>query len=114
MFTIGLLFSAVALATSAHTLLAFPDGRWTGGFGRSGTLRSTERAGEWRLRVAGAGAKRIRLQAALSELGWRPCAVAIGGRPLARNRWSFDADSAVLRARFTARDTVLAVSSRGC
>ena len=95
-------------------LLAFPDGRWAGELGRGGRLVSAEGSGVWRLHVRAGGATRFRLQAAMSDAGWRPCSVALDDRPLSASRWSFDPRTAVLRARFEAREATLEVSRRAC
>ena len=95
-------------------LLAFPRGVAASDFGRSGELTSRARSNAWRLAIRAPKRTRFNLQAALSTLRkpLRPCRVAIGGRALARSRWSYDRRTEVLTARFAAREATLAVSSR--
>jgi alpha-glucosidase (family GH31 glycosyl hydrolase) len=88
-------------------LLAFPHGRRTSRMGERGRLTSVARRGSWQLAIRDSRRRRYDLQAAL---GFRPCAVAVGGRRLRRSAWSF-ADG-VLRATFRVRSGRLRVKSR--
>ena len=105
--------SIVGLNERRHRLelVAFPRGRSravAGGFGR---LRSREGARGWQLRARMHQRTRIRLQASLETLRrpFAPAAVALGARRLPRSRWSWNARTGVLTARFDARRTVLRV-----
>lgn len=89
------------------TLLAFPRGRWKGAMFEGERLSSTElpKGRGWRLGVSGSRTRTYSVEAGLRTLErpFRPCAVTVGGRPLAGTRWSYSAKSQVLRARFKAR-----------
>ena len=88
-------------------LLAFPRGSSSGA-----GYRSVEGAKAWRLTVSDSQTRTYRLQASLATLKrpFRPCSVRVGGR---RVKWSYDAATKVLRARFKVRSGTL-VAKRVC
>ena len=96
-------------------LLAFPRGRSSGALYAGERFVSRERKGSWTLRIAGRARRSYRVEATLATLRerLRPCAVSVGGRRLAPARWSFDARSRVLRARFKLRRGTLGVIGCG-
>jgi alpha-glucosidase (family GH31 glycosyl hydrolase) len=94
------------------TLLAFPRGSWRGRAGTRGRLRAREGRCAWTLAMA-AGPRTYTLRAVLATLRrpFRPTRVTVAGRSLPRSRWSHDARTSVLTARFsTAGRTKLRVS----
>jgi alpha-glucosidase (family GH31 glycosyl hydrolase) len=97
------------------TLLAFPRGRSRAEIGAGESVSSAELRGGWRLVVRGKRTRRYALQASLATLGrpFRPCAITLNGRPLARLAWSYGRQSRVLRVSFRARAATL-VARRTC
>ena len=97
-------------------LLALPRGSSRSSFGRSGSIRSAETDSGWALRVAASRATHFALEASMATLRspLRPCAVSLAGNDLNPKRWSYDRDTQVLRARFTARRATLRVRDRAC
>ncbi|HYH58084.1 MAG TPA: TIM-barrel domain-containing protein [Thermoleophilaceae bacterium] len=95
------------------TLLAFPRDRWRGRMFERGRLRSMETrpGGEWWLQIQGSRRRRYSVQAALSTLRdpFVPSELIVNGRRLRPRAWSFSRRTAVLRARFRARDAELLV-----
>jgi hypothetical protein len=87
------------------SLLAFPRGRSTATFYAGERLISREAGRGWTLQVRSERRRRYRLQASLATLRrpFEPCALSAGGEPLAPRRWSFDADTGLLIARFAMR-----------
>jgi alpha-glucosidase (family GH31 glycosyl hydrolase) len=94
-------------------LLAFPSGGWIGALGPGERALSRERRGRWVLSLRARRTRTYELQATLSTLRrpFRPCTVYAGGRPLSRGAWSYDAASAVLRARFALRSGTVVASA---
>jgi alpha-glucosidase (family GH31 glycosyl hydrolase) len=95
-------------------LLAFPHGRSRAAFYSSETIRSIERRGRWRLRIAGKMRRRYDLQASMKTLRrpLRPCRLEVDGRELEPRRWRFERSTGVLRARFAGRRPTL--TAIGC
>ncbi len=96
-------------------LLAFPRGRSASRMGpRRELLRSVEGADRWSLQIRGKRARRYSLQATLGSLRrpFAPRSVLLGGRPLARGAWSYDARTRTLRVSFRCRSSTLTVSGR--
>jgi alpha-glucosidase (family GH31 glycosyl hydrolase) len=91
-------------------LIAFPRGRWRGTFHRGERLRSVERRGRWSLSVRGKRRRRYSVQASLATLvrPFRPCGVAVGGRPVP---FRYDRRAGVLRMRFAARAATATVKA---
>jgi sulfoquinovosidase len=92
-------------------LLAFPDGRWRGAFGRGGEIRSQATANEWRLKLSAPKPTRFRLEAALSAIpgAFEPCELTLNGERW--TSWRYAEETQVLRTRFGGRSAKLAVSS---
>ncbi len=88
-------------------LVAFPRGRSRSEFFTDGRVSSTELKRRWVLRFSGKRRRRVELKAALGALNkpFTPCRVRVGRRVLRRKAWSYDAATAVLRARFTVGNT---------
>jgi alpha-glucosidase (family GH31 glycosyl hydrolase) len=91
-------------------LIAFPRGRWRGGFHHGEALRSVERRGRWLLTVRGRRARRYSVQASLATLRrpFRPCSVTAGGRPV---RFRYDRRARALRFTFAARAATATVEA---
>jgi alpha-glucosidase (family GH31 glycosyl hydrolase) len=87
-------------------LLAFPRGRSRAAFGEDGVIRSREgKRPRWLLKLrAGERKMRYSLQASLATLSdpFDPCRVRLNGERLRQRKWSYDAGSQVLEARFKA------------
>jgi alpha-glucosidase (family GH31 glycosyl hydrolase) len=84
-------------------LLALPRGTSTSAmFGEREALRSAERAAGWTLAVRGRRRRTYTLDASLATLDrpFTPCRVTWSGGEIV---WSYDAGTAVLRARFAGR-----------
>ena len=96
-------------------LLAFPRGNSRASIGVGETVRSSESASGWRLAVSGKRERRYAVQASFATLRrpFRPCAVELRGRPLARRAWSYDRGTRVLRASVSLRSGAL-VARRRC
>ena len=97
------------------TLLAFPRGRWRGRFGERGRLEAREGSRSWCLAITAGEKRTYTLRAALGALRrpFRPGAVTVGGRPLPRSRWRYDARTRTLTARFDGgRRTRVQVAAR--
>ena len=92
-------------------LIALPRGRSQSRMYERERLSSIEGARGWRLKVSGSSRRTYRLQASLATLRrpFRPCAVALAGRPLPRRAWSYRRATGVLKARFAAKRGTLAV-----
>jgi hypothetical protein len=77
-------------------------------------LVSRERRAGWSLTVRGSRRRTYELQASLATLRrpFRPCAVRLGGRRLARRAWRFDRRSRVLSSRFATRRGTLFAARR--
>jgi orotate phosphoribosyltransferase len=95
-------------------LLAFPRGRSSARVYRRERVVSRERRVGWSLAVRGSRRRRYELQASLATLRrpFRPCALRVGRRRLARRAWRFDRRTRVLRARFATRQGKLTVQRR--
>ncbi len=79
-------------------VIALPRDDSTAPFGQSGTLRSSEGDGTWRLRVDSPRPVRLDLEASLSTLRhpFRPRVVEVDGRRLSGG-WGYDPETKVLR-----------------
>ena len=86
-------------------LLAFPRGRSSGRFLERGRLRSREAGGRWTLTIDDSRTRRWSLQVALGTLRrpFRPCEVALDGRPLPGRAWDYARKGRVLRASILVR-----------
>jgi alpha-glucosidase (family GH31 glycosyl hydrolase) len=86
-------------------LLALPRGTSTAAMHEKEALTSIEGHGTWRLRVSGRTRRTYRLQASMLTLRrpFRPCSVALDGRPLRRGAWRHSTRTGVLEATFTAK-----------
>ena len=95
-------------------LVAFPRGRSSGRAGTARRFRSVEGAAAWTLSVSAPRRVRYRLEASMRTLRhpFAACSVSLDGRALARDAWSYEGRTGVLRARFAARRATLGV--RGC
>jgi len=98
--------------TDAIHLLAFPRGARTGEFYEHGRWRSDEMPGRWTLAARAERRSQWTLEASLGTLmrPFVPCAVRLNGRPAADGEWTYDGDTAVLRARVVGRTIRLDVA----
>jgi len=96
------------------TLLAFPRGRSSAVFNEGERLRSVEGRRRWTLTIGGSRRRAYRLQASLATLRrpFRPCAVSVRGRRLARRAWTYRGQSRRLTARFRVKRGRLVVHRR--
>jgi len=85
------------------TLLAFPRGRWTGGFGEQGRLASTEGDRRWTLTIAGERPRTYTVRASMNVLGrpFVPGRVSVDGAVLPTSQWHYDARTGALTTAFT-------------
>jgi hypothetical protein len=95
------------------TLLAFPRGSLDRVLAPGVRMRAREHRRGWDLRLRARRTHAYRLTASLATLRrpFRPCAVALDGRPLARRAWRYDRRARVLRARFRVRNGRFTVSA---
>jgi alpha-glucosidase (family GH31 glycosyl hydrolase) len=100
------------------TLLAFPRGRSFARFGEKSLMRSSERRGQWRLRVRTSRRTRIAIQASMTTLirPFRPRCVTVDGKRVKRRTWTYRRDTGALRLRLRTRRKVTRVvaSRRPC
>ncbi|MCB0857986.1 MAG: glycoside hydrolase family 31 protein [Solirubrobacterales bacterium] len=90
-------------------LIAFPRGKSSTGYMKSGTISSREGRRNWQLRITGAGYVGLHLEASLHTLThlFRPRTVWVGGRELRRGTdWFFNRRSGVLRVTTNLRPGV--------
>jgi alpha-glucosidase (family GH31 glycosyl hydrolase) len=85
-------------------LIAFPRGASSGRYLAHGRLRSREGGDRWTLEIDDTRRRRWSVQVALGTMKWpfRPCEVAVEGRPLADSVWEYRQTGRVLRAEFRA------------
>ena len=102
-------------------ILALPRGSSGAPFGLHGKLvskdRSKTKAREWRLKVKGERAKvRYNLQASLATLKRpiEPCKLRYGGRTVPDRRWSYSANTGVIRATLRAKPRKNVLRVIGC
>ena len=96
------------------TLLAFPRGRSFSRFGEKSGLLSSERRGQWRLRIRTTPRTRFAIQASMATLRrpFRPRCVTLGGKRVRRRSWSYNRTTRVLRLRLRTRRKVSRVVVR--
>jgi len=95
-------------------LLAFPRGRSSVAFNESESLASRESKRRWTLSIHGNRVRRYRVEASMRSLErpFHPRFVAVGGRELGPEAWSYDRESKVLRFAAKLRRGRIVVSAR--